>query len=538
MVDNNSFTVRSIVSSNSFQPDNLFSSHHKIFNQNFSGGTISISSTPENGMSIFLDGINTGKITPATISNIPTGTHRIRLEGKLYKSQEKTLEVVEGEVTSLLFEMIPNYASITVNSNQDAIIFVNGIVMGTTSWTGKLAAGVQKLKVSKSGYKTREFDLIVTAKKDNSIDLIMMPITGTLEIITNPPQAMISLNGRLYGLTPRVISDLPLGEYTLTLEKAEHNRVVKQISVTDENLMKIDMPLYSGKEITLTTNPPGANVIINQKTEGITPLTLWLKFGTHLIKFEKDGNAVVESITINQAGSKIFSFDLKATLNPFENQMVFVKGGSYKMGDTFGDGNLEEKPVHPVTVNDFYISKYEVTQIQWVTIMGNNPSHFSGCDNCPVERVSWLDIQTFLAKLNELTGKKFRLPTEAEWEYAAKGGQAGMGYRYAGRNNINFVSWYNGNSNSKTQPVGTKDPNELGIYDMSGNVWEWTNDWLSDYSDSPKVNPTGPVDGDYKVVRGGSWFGYIGGSRVACRGSDDPGNRRSYVGFRVALSVE
>ena len=170
--------------------------------------------------------------------------------------------------------------------------------------------------------------------------------------------------------------------------------------------------------------------------------------------------------------------------------------------------------------------------------MGSNPSHFKDCPNCPVERVSWNDVQEFIEKLNELTGKNYRLPTEAEWEYAAKGGEKTMGYRYAGRNNINFVSWYSVNSGNKTNPVGKKEPNELGLYDMSGNVWEWVNDWFGNYTNSPKDNPIGPDKGDFKIVKGGSWFGYIGGSRVSCRGSDEPVNRRSYIGFRIALSAD
>ncbi|MDP2279759.1 MAG: SUMF1/EgtB/PvdO family nonheme iron enzyme, partial [Nitrospirota bacterium] len=183
-------------------------------------------------------------------------------------------------------------------------------------------------------------------------------------------------------------------------------------------------------------------------------------------------------------------------------EIVFVKGGCFQMGDTFGDGESDEKPVHEVCVDDYYIGKYEVTQGQWKAIMGNNPSHFKDCgDNCPVEQVSWNDVQEFIQKLNEKNnppsppftkgGKGgFRLPTEAEWEYAARSG--GKSERYSGGNDIDSVAWYNKNSGGKTHPVGTKQPNGLGIYDMSGNVWEWVNDWYDEfyYKNSPKNNPT------------------------------------------------
>ena len=224
-------------------------------------------------------------------------------------------------------------------------------------------------------------------------------------------------------------------------------------------------------------------------------------------------------------------------MDPFEGQLVFVKGGTFKMGDLSGDGSREETPVHQVTVNDFYMGKFEVTQSQWESIMGSNPSHFNGCPNCPVERVSWIDVQEFLVKLNELTGKSYRLPTEAEWEYAAKGGSKSRGFLYSGKNNVNFVAWYSGNSGNKTNPVGQKEPNELGIYDMSGNVWEWVNDWFDYYTETPKDNPTGPDNGDGRIVKGGSWFGHAGGNRVSCRGSDEPVNKRSYIGFRIVVSA-
>ncbi|RLD58109.1 MAG: sulfatase-modifying factor protein, partial [Bacteroidetes bacterium] len=157
--------------------------------------------------------------------------------------------------------------------------------------------------------------------------------------------------------------------------------------------------------------------------------------------------------------------------------MVFVKGGTFQMGSN--NGGTDEKPVHRVSLDDFYIGKYEVTQKQWRKIMGNNPSHFFGCDNCPVETVSWNDVQKFITKLNQKTGQHYRLPTEAEWEYAARGGSFESPTKYAGNNYVDKVAWYYNNSNEKTHPVGEKKPNKIGIYDISGNVWEWCSDWYS-----------------------------------------------------------
>lgn len=166
-------------------------------------------------------------------------------------------------------------------------------------------------------------------------------------------------------------------------------------------------------------------------------------------------------------------------------------------------------------------------------MMGNNPSNNKG-NNSPVEKVSWNDVQEFITKLNQKTGANFRLPTEAEWEYAARGGNKSRGYKYSGSNNIGDVAWYIDNSGSKTHQVGTKAPNELGIYDMSGNVWEWCQDWYGSYSSGSQTNPTGSSSGSYRVIRGGSWRNNARGCRVSNRDSYTPVNRGSNLGFRLA----
>ena len=218
--------------------------------------------------------------------------------------------------------------------------------------------------------------------------------------------------------------------------------------------------------------------------------------------------------------------------------MVHVEAGTFTMGATPEMENPfdNEKPAHQVTLtNDYYIGKYEVTQALWQAVMGNNPSKFKG-DNLPVENVSWDDCQEFISQLNRITGKTFRLPTEAEWEYAARGGKKSRGYQYSGSNDISDVAWYDGNSGNKTHAVGSKQANELGIYDMSGNVWEWCQDWHGSYSSSSQTNPTGVKSGSYRVIRGEGWFS---GARI-CRSSFRYG-RLPYAssrdqGLRLVLS--
>jgi formylglycine-generating enzyme required for sulfatase activity len=225
--------------------------------------------------------------------------------------------------------------------------------------------------------------------------------------------------------------------------------------------------------------------------------------------------------------------------DPAEPEMVFVEGGTFTMGCASEQGEDcfdDEKPAHQVTLSNYYIGKYEVTQAQWKAVMGNNPSYFSGCDNCPVEQVSWDDVQEFIRKLNAKTGKNYRLPTEAEWEYAARGGNRSQGYKYSGSNSVGNVAWYDDNSGYKTHPVGTKQANELGIYDMNGNVWEWCQDWYDNYNSGSQTNPNGASSGSYRVSRGGSWFGNARYVRVSDRGNGTPGFRFNFLGFRLACS--
>ena len=219
--------------------------------------------------------------------------------------------------------------------------------------------------------------------------------------------------------------------------------------------------------------------------------------------------------------------------------MVYVSGGTFTMGATSEQGSDaydREKPAHSVTLSGYYIGKYEVTQELWKAVMGSNPSYYKG-DNLPVEQVSWNDVQEFLRKLNAMTGKRYRLPTEAEWEFAARGGNSSRGYKYSGGNSIGSVAWCKDNSGSRTHAVGTKSPNELGIYDMSGNVLEWCQDWYNSsyYGSSPRTNPQGPNSGSFRVYRGGSWNGGAGSCRVSNRTFITPGNRYGDLGFRLAL---
>lgn len=221
------------------------------------------------------------------------------------------------------------------------------------------------------------------------------------------------------------------------------------------------------------------------------------------------------------------------TVNGVSFNMISVEGGTFNMGSETGDER--EKPMHTVNLSDYYMGETEVTQQLWEAVMGNNPSDNQSNALLPVEMITWKDCQEFISKLNKLTGETFRLPTEAEWEYAARGGRKNNNYTYSGSNSLDEVGWYVVNSTETTHEVGSKQPNELGIYDMSGNVWEWCADRYGSYTEEAQTNPTGPPSGIFRVMRGGSFRNDAGNCRNTYRNYYTPASCFTNCGLRLAL---
>ena len=298
------------------------------------------------------------------------------------------------------------------------------------------------------------------------------------------------------------------------------------------------------KSVAVTSNI-GWNVSISNNASWLTVTpTSGLNNGTVIITAAPNTGISARSAAITLSGTGVTA----KTINVTQDEslvMLFVQGGAFTMGCSGNDCIYSELPDHQVQLSNFYIGKYEVTQAQWQEVMGNNPSCFTG-ENLPVEQVSWNDVKEFITQLNRMTGKQYRLPTEAEWEYAARGGQRSNGYLYSGSNTIGNVAWYWNNIPSRTsgtagygtQPVGTKSPNELGIYDMSGNVWEWCSDWYLEnyYSISPLYNPQGPSSGSIRVIRGGCWGSGTNITRISFRGNFWLDNNYNNIVFRLACS--
>ncbi|MBL0309822.1 MAG: formylglycine-generating enzyme family protein [Bacteroidetes bacterium] len=241
----------------------------------------------------------------------------------------------------------------------------------------------------------------------------------------------------------------------------------------------------------------------------------------------------------NASKPEIIEPKVAEAIRLIEMNMVPVEGGTFTMGCVLlqdPECYEQEKPRHTVKLNNFQMSKYAVTQNEWKLVMGTTPAA-EYCAECPAINVSWYDAQLFINRLNQLSGKTFRLPSEAEWEYAAKGGSKSHGYKYAGSNDADVVAWYDTLKTNGIKPVGKKAPNELGLYDMSGNVWQWCTDYFDEkyYSHSPSNNPKGPDSSDARSLRGGSWWGPLRDCRVANRDFYPADSKDDDVGFRMVL---
>ena len=413
-----------------------------------------------------------------------------------------------------------NCALIKVGVGLQGVQFEGGIMGKVENKTGEywvyMPQGNRQLKVKHVNYapvmvtfadygvekleSNRTYELIITASGGTQVAQ-----KQRLTIRYSPSSATVLVDNKMVKGTNGVAQiTLPVGQHSFVVACDGYE--------SEEGMVKLKASAPSNIQITLTKEATAIQSPVAQPTVAQPPVVQApIANRDHISIPVKDGISI---------------------------DMVRVEAGTFTMGATaemefpFDD----EKPAHQVTLtNDYYMGKYEVTQALWKAVMGNNPSNFKG-NNLPVETVSWDDCQKFISELNRITGKTFRLPTEAEWEYAARGGNKSRGYQYSGSNNLSDVAWYDKTSKHKTHAVGTKQPNELGIYDMSGNVYEWCQDWRGSYSSSSQVNPTGANSGYNRVHRGGGWSIIAGSCRSSYRCCDTPGNRYDNLGLRLVLS--
>ena len=502
-------------------------------------GTLKITTTPESGATVSIDGQPTGKVTPCTLEQVKSGEHTLAIRLNMYQTVTQNITMQAGGNISLPVVLAPTFASVTVTTNPSSDIYIAGERKGNGTWEGRLLPGIYNFEARKEKYTPASEKREVITGQPLTITLQPVAKTGILKVMTTPTDATITLGGANKGTAPATLRDLLVGDYTLTLSLPGYATATKTVTIAEGETAQVTETLVNGRAVTVASEPSGAALSIDGNSVGQTPYSGSLSFGNHTLQIKQGDKKAEKAVSIAQSGGET-SFSLSfgpqsftEPLNGASIEMVAIKGGTFQMGSNEGD---DEKPIHSVTVSDFSIGKTEVTQAQWVAIMGSNPSSFKG-DNLPVEQVSWDDVQVFLGKLNVKTGKTYRLPTEAEWEYAARGGKDSQGYTYSGSNTIADVAEYDGNNNKSTKPVAGRKPNELGLYDMSGNVWEWCSDWYGEnyYASLLQNNPQGPSTGSNRVFRGGSWPDHASYCRVAIRGLVTPYYRSYNLGFRLAL---
>ena len=490
-------------------------------------GTLNISSSPENGANVSMNGIETGKVTPCNIDRVPSGDHSLTLSRDMYETTTQRVTLTAGETKQVAVSMNPTFAQVTVTSEPVADIYINGQMKTKGTWQGRLNPGVYTFEAKLEKHLTATEIRTVIVGQPLNVPLSPTPRTGSLKVMTTPFEATIRMAGKEMGKTPVLLKNQLIGDYSVELSLTGFATAYEKVTITEGQTAEINATLQSGMQVEITGNPTGADLYIDDKPTGKTPYHGNLSFGNHKLRIENNGKKAEKQIQVIQGGATNFSIaiisDYTETAFGLNLEMVFVEGGTFQMGSNEGETN--QKPVHSVTLSDFLIGKTEVTQKQWRNVTGKDPSMFKNCDNCPVESVSWNDVQDFITNLNRKTGKNYRLPTEAEWEYAARGGNKSKGYTYSGSNSLGDVAWDNSNSGIKTHPVGQKQPNELGLFDMSGNVWEWCSDWYGSdyYQSSPSSNPKGASSGSDRVFRGGS-YQYFGSEeyRAAYRDKFSP----------------
>ena len=426
------------------------------------------------------------------------GSHTYKVEAGGYISKSGSFTIGKGDMTPISVSLVSALATLSVSCPTPAVsLYVDKKSVGSLPWNGNLKEGMHLLEVRKDGYRSQQktIQLAQQQKLDVAFDALSA-IQGNLSVNFKPFGSDVYVDGVKVGQSPRVFNGVLVGNHNVEIRKSGYTTSRQTVTISEGQTASISGSLTS------TTSASSTNALSSSgSSQSGNTLTIPVKNGINI-------------------------------------EMVKVEAGSFNMGATpeMQDPDTDEKPVHRVTLtNNYYIGKYEVTQALWKIVMGSNPSNSKG-DNLPVEQVSWNDCQDFISKLNAMTGKRFRLPSEAEWEYAARGGNKSRGYQYSGSNTIGDVAWYDGNNSSMTHAVGTKQPNELGLYDMTGNVWEWCQDWYDSYSSSPQTNPIGAVSGSYRVFRGGG----INSSARFCHSSirfdNSPAFRSFILGLRLVLS--
>ena len=441
---------------------------------------------------------------------VDKGTYHYEITATGYTPQSGTLRVDEN-TQKMMVSLQPLSVKSTLQvscATAGAQIYVDNELRGASPQTLTLSKGAHRVEARLQGYRTNRQDITLGENVERRIDIPALErLSGKIAVTYLPFESDVYVDGHKVGVTPGTFSQIPVGSHKVEIRKDG----------------------YVTASVNATVNENQTAELSGTLTQSAVPVQ------------NNNNNAVVSQPSLS--GGDVQTFEAKGV----KFNMVRVQGGTFQMGATpeqGGDAENDEKPAHSVTLDDYMIGETEVTQELWEAVMGSTPSYngawtneYGIGNNYPAYCVSWDECKEFIKKLNAETGQHFRLPTEAEWEFAARGGNKSGHYKYSGSNEVGDVAWYYGNSGSKTHPVRTKKANELGIYDMSGNVWEWCEDLYVNYYylNSPQTNPKGPDKGSFRVNRGGSWVRSARFCRVSNRCGSTPGGRNSDLGFRLAL---
>ncbi len=519
---------------------------------------------------VFIDEKEAG--VSGTPIEIPKGTHAIKVLKNGFRKIDRNLEINDK---TIFFEYtLESIDPVTVKISSQPIgaeIWLNNSRAGTTNKQTMLLPGEYELKISSSGYLDKTEKIVVTEDGKNEFSYILLKSSGTLKLTIEPVNATVFLNKE--NTNGKKELELSPSFYKLEIKAPHYYDLTENIEIKSNQVLEKQYKLQArtGK-LQVSFSPDTATLEVRQGDKLVKAVTsaLFLKDiveGEYLLVCKAQGYQQQEKrVIITENALTDISIDLVrgqsqpqtvlSSGNPVQDErMIFVEGGDLSMGTEASYGT---NATHPVSVSSFYICKYEVTQKEWQELMGYNLSVFKG-ENRPVDCVNWYDAVEYCNKKSIKEGLNtcytivganvmwdtskngYRLPTEAEWELAGQGGKYRKGYQYCGSDNIDEIAWYEVNSDKKgnTSPdygshaVGGKKPNELGLYDMSGNLWEWCWDWKGDFTADKQINPQGPASGTDKILKGGSWYSQEQNCRVQKRNYNTPDSRFNYIGFRL-----
>ncbi len=528
------------------------SKDHVVFNETLSEVDLQqvvIKSVPD-GARIFLNNVEKG-VTDDGFFLYP-GQYQLKLSKSGYVDVSEAITVTENGNNTFTYRLVKNSGILRLNVTPAGA----DIKLNQKDYSGQtrieLLPGTYELEVSKTGYLPQKEIVEIERGKTLERSYQLIKNSGSLSLNVTPADAAVLINKEDYSNRGHI--ELAPGRYKIEIMKEGYYPQSETITIQrGQTLNKTyNLTAKTGK-LQFKVKPLTARVTLKQNGQTVQTWTgmKYLKdlpVGEYELKCSADGyQPWTRRITVSENRTTAMEVVLKKGPITFKDEFgiewVWVEGGTFEMGCTGEQSNCasDEKPAHTVTVDGFYMSKYEVTFAQYdqfceATGRSNPNDKGWGRGNRPVINVSWHDAVAFCKWLSKRTGTTIRLPTEAEWEYAARGGQKSRHYKYSGSNDVDAVAWYDGNSSGKTHPVGQKQPNELGLYDMSGNVWEWCQDWYDNkyYANSPHRTPRGPTSGNYRVLRGGSWVYDAWIVRVASRGRYDPEYGNLDFGFRIA----